>query len=681
MRRRPVAWLWLILCLLYSAAPLVSQEELSEITANDEFRWGVMSLNRGHVNEAIASLTRSLSFSPDRPLARYWLGRAYYYGGFEDAALQEWEWVTEHSASTAILNRWIERVTLSRGLTGERLGDEVAPGPYVTMTDLPGIEDDLTLFRRPTCIRARDDGFFYVVSFGTHRVALFDPNGRREREYDGNLEGFDRPFDVLPLPDGGLLVTEFGADRVAVLNVDGFKVRTFGETGVGDGQMLGPQFMAADQSGYVYISDYGNARVVKFTLSGEYVFSFGGRDGSYPGLLEPAGIVAENGRIYVADRRRSQIAVFDESGNYLGVLSAPIMENPEGLSLFSEGRILVSDENRIYAIDVNTEEVYDLNELNEDVQLIEAVIDANGNLLATDHAGDRVLFMAASEELYTGLNVELDRVMSSDHPTVYLTATVTDRSGRPLLGLSAANFRITEDRVSVGPTTIEYRGGSDESAALAVIADRSADMRTDSDLVGEAALEIAEAAQPGDQLWLIGSATDPTIESTPADGPLLFSESARGDDQLYGPSSLDVAIRLAGSQVLQEIGRRSIVIITNGVQSPQDFTSYGLTETARYLANNHISLSVVYTRPNTVNEELEYLARASDGESGYLYRVEGLAELLDRIRSHPTGRYLLRYQSVHSTDFGRAYIPVEIEVYLLDRSGRDEAGFFGPLEF
>jgi hypothetical protein len=32
------------------------------------------------------------------------------------------------------------------------------------------------------------------------------------------------------------------------------------------------------------------------------------------------------------------------------------------------------------------------------------------------------------------------------------------------------------------------------------------------------------------------------------------------------------------------------------------------------------------------------------------------------------------------TDFGRAYLPVEAEAYLMNRSGRDRTGYFPPVE-
>jgi len=44
------------------------------------------------------------------------------------------------------------------------------------------------------------------------------------------------------------------------------------------------------------------------------------------------------------------------------------------------------------------------------------------------------------------------------------------------------------------------------------------------------------------------------------------------------------------------------------------------------------------------------------------------------------GMYQLKYTSTMSTDFGRSFLPVEVEVQLLERSGRDEIGYFAPLE-
>jgi len=40
----------------------------------------------------------------------------------------------------------------------------------------------------------------------------------------------------------------------------------------------------------------------------------------------------------------------------------------------------------------------------------------------------------------------------------------------------------------------------------------------------------------------------------------------------------------------------------------------------------------------------------------------------------------LSYVSTLPTNFGENYLPLETEVYLLNRSGRDESGYFAPLQ-
>ena len=675
-----LAALWL--AALWLPPPVRSQPiNLDEITANEEFRWGVVSLHNGRFHEAIESLNRSLSFASERTLTRYWLGRAYYYAGFEEAALNEWRWVAERGSRTSVLDKWIERVELSRGLTTERLGTAVSPGRYVTMIDLPGRQADLTLFRSPTNVRPRSDGSSYVASFATHTVVLLDPNGVRRRVIDGGIEGFDRPFDVLALPDGSLLVSEFGANRIARVSADGFKVGSFGRTGIGPGELLGPQYLASDGQGHVYVSDHGNGRVSKFTTDGEFLFSFGGR-GTSLRSFSPAGIVVTAGRVYVADTVNSRIAVFDESGNYLGEIRTPLMDRPEGLSLYEAGSLLVSDAYRIYVIGIERETVALLTELNPNRRLLGAAIDANRNLLAADINSSSILFLAASEELYTGLNVEVESVSAVEHPRVYAAVTVTDRNGEPVLGLGPSNFRITEDRFPTGPLTVEYAGYRSGETVLSLLVDPWAAGREDREAARAAALEMHDALRTGDRLWVVGAGDHPVLESEPGAGRLAVGEaSERASVYPTESGRLDLGIRLAVYQLLGELGRRGLVIVSNGELSPHAFDAYSLAETAAHLRNNHVSLHVVYTGRNAVNAELEFLAEATGGSASWVYQPRGVGPVVDAIRRSPSGTYLLSYNSVHNSDFGRAYIPLEVEAYLLQRSGRDEVGYFGPLEF
>ena len=97
--------------------------------------------------------------------------------------------------------------------------------------------------------------------------------------------------------------------------------------------------------------------------------------------------------------------------------------------------------------------------------------------------------------------------------------------------------------------------------------------------------------------------------------------------------------------------------------------------------NNGISFSVVQLTQNTVvEEELDYIVKKANGKFYYVYRQQGLSNVVTDMLEIPNGLYSLSYTSSLPTDLGRAYLPVEIETYVLNRSGRDETGYFSPLK-
>ena len=49
---------------------------------------------------------------------------------------------------------------------------------------------------------------------------------------------------------------------------------TMGSTGTGDGQLVNPFGMAVDDSGHVYVGDYGNNRVQRFSKTNESTYTY-----------------------------------------------------------------------------------------------------------------------------------------------------------------------------------------------------------------------------------------------------------------------------------------------------------------------------------------------------------------------------------------------------------------------
>ncbi|MDR1249417.1 MAG: 6-bladed beta-propeller, partial [Treponema sp.] len=126
--------------------------------------------------------------------------------------------------------------------------------------------------------------------------------------------------------------------------------------------------------------------------------------------------------------------------------------------------------------------------------------------------------------------------------------------------------------------------------------------------------------------------------------------------------------------------KRAVVFVSSGSLGALAFEQYGLSELAAYLANNSVIFYAVILGNQPPAEELRYLCDQTGGQILSLYRPQGITAELSRLGSVPSGSYTLSYRSSLPSDFGRAYLPVEAEVYLMERSGRDATGYFPPLE-
>jgi hypothetical protein len=144
--------------------------------------------------------------------------------------------------------------------------------------------------------------------------------------------------------------------------------------------------------------------------------------------------------------------------------------------------------------------------------------------------------------------------------------------------------------------------------------------------------------------------------------------------------AVDLAVRLAANDLISGERKRAIIYLTAGSVSQSAFSKYGLSDLAAYLNNNSIVFSVVQLNQEAPAEEISYICSNTAGSSYYVYRPSGLSPIIHDIIAIPSGLYQISYKSALPTDFGQAYLPVEAEIYLLNRSGRDESGYFAPLQ-
>ncbi len=645
--------------------------------AAQEFRRGVQSYYRGTFNDAVMQFEKALGYMPNDSLILEWLGKSYYHSGMEGTAVKSWSKAVQNGYGGLLLKNKIEIVQDRR--TGAFRSDFNAR--YTEAGAFSGSYGEGMVFSGPVSVLPENDGTVWVLAYGSNELVKLNINGTVVSRVTGPMNGFDRPMDLIRLEDGTMLVTESAGNRLCVLDKKGKFIKYIGKKGRAVGNLVGPQYAAQDSRQNIYVSDYGNRRIAVFDRDGKGLFCFGAARDDFAGLKGPTGIAVAGENVYVADNIFGGIYEFDLAGNFQRVLvPEKTFQHPESIRVWND-YLVVCDSNRVFSVDSGSGSVFEnISAGNAPARLTCAVPDVNGNVVVSDVISNEVYVMSKMQELVGGLFVQIEKVNASKFPEVFVDVRVENRYRSAVVGLGENNFYITEQKRPVNK--LKYLGSSSYSQVsdITLLIDRSRRSSEFGEQINAAVREIAASMKNRGTLKIVSASKIPALEySGKPSGALKFDVSA-----LKNPVSdeipLDLALRLAANDLVDAEHKRAVVIISAGKVSLNAFEKYSLSETAAFLNNNHISVASVLLTQNACDEELDYIVSNTPGKEYYIFRPEGLSGIVGDLVDIPSGLYTFSYTSVLSTNFGEKYLPVEVEAYLLNRSGRDECGYFAPLQ-
>ena len=185
----------------------------------------------------------------------------------------------------------------------------------------------------PLHIDVTANGQLYVANQCNHCVSVFRVDGTFIRTIgQGKLR---YPRDVLVHSSGLVYVADGSNQRIAIFSQEGEPVHTFGSVGRRKGEFNVPSGVAVSPDGHhLYISDLLNHRIQVFTLEGQYVREFGADQ-----VKRPRGLtVTSDGNVLVADNDNNHVAVFDKKAELIHSIA---VEVPRGLAIDSRGDLLV----------------------------------------------------------------------------------------------------------------------------------------------------------------------------------------------------------------------------------------------------------------------------------------------------------------------------------------------------
>ena len=649
----------------------------SEGFASEEFRRGVQSYYRGAYNEAILLFEHALSYLPNDNLILEWLGKAYYKTGLEGSALSYWQTASDNGYGGLLLQNKIE-IVRERRVTGD------SKEKLMRLSEAGAFSGDFEgnyVFSGPVSIQTNYDGTMWIAVYNTNQLLLMNQNGKIIDRITGPINGFDRPSDIIRLKDDNLLLCESAGDRLALLDSKGHFIKNISSKGRALGNMISPLYAAQDSMERIYVSDYGNRRVDVFDEDGNALFFFGGKDGSFEGLKGPTGICVYQEQVFVADDQHGCIFEFDRAGNFIRELVEPkTFKKPEAIKIWNS-TLVICDGNKIISVNPDTGALFEyVRTGNAPSRVTCAVPDVNGNLVVADFTSNEIYVMSQIQELVGGMYVQIEQIDSSKFPDVTLELKVENRHRQPIVGLQEENFYITENMRPV--SNLKYIGSAsyNTSADITIIIDCSTAASYQKAQIESAVKEVAESMKGQGVLRIVSAAAIPVTEYIGRPDLLgNFSFDAL-KAKVSDAVPLDLALRLAINDLISAAKKRSLIYISCGSNNSVNYQRYNLAELTAYMNNNSIGFSVIQVNQEALSQEIQYIVDNTSGNSYYLFRPEGLSEIIKDIIETPQGVYQLSYKSALQTNFGQDYLPVETEVYLLNRSGRDESGYFAPLQ-
>ena len=252
---------------------------------------------------------------------------------------------------------------------------------------------------------------------------------------------------------------------------------------------------------------------------------------------------------------------------------------------------------------------------------------------------------------------------------VEVYATVTDREGQPVTGLTAADFKVAEDRV---PQDITTFAAGEFPLSVTIALDRSFSMAGERlRLMKQAAQTFIAALRPTDEVMILAIGSE--IETIAPPMPAHQAAATRWESiDAWGTTPIYDATAHALDAIQARSGRRALLIISDGSDRESRTTATDLIGRARQSDVLVYPVAIGGTRPPVFAE----LANVTGGRTFFIDDPKRLEAQLGALARELRFQYLLGYTPSRAAGADPGWRAIEVMVSRPDARVRARDGYF-----
>ncbi|HEY6871696.1 MAG TPA: hypothetical protein VI298_03095 [Geobacteraceae bacterium] len=209
-----------------------------------------------------------------------------------------------------------------------------------TLDSITGAGDPRGTLKSPVNVTVDTEGYLYVADPARKDIVVFDPAGKFARSFGSDLGNYAKIVDVAISPEGDLYALDMGTGVVRVLDrMTGQEKRTVGKFDALEKSLRLPDGIAVDSAGFIYVTNIGNSKLMKYDRDGNFLTAFGGMGDHAGNMVRPKGVAVDDaGRIFEVDAGLGLVQIFNEQGRllmYFGQSGLPqgSLNMPAGISV------------------------------------------------------------------------------------------------------------------------------------------------------------------------------------------------------------------------------------------------------------------------------------------------------------------------------------------------------------